>query len=106
MGKIALFTIPKVEAALPWFPTDAEVERYGRERVQEMQTLGEFMRQSDNRVREQVAILSSVLGLKYLIDLCPDCALREIIQLCERPDVNAVLTAYHPGKATAKRKVG
>jgi hypothetical protein len=104
MGKVALFTIPKIEPALPWFPTEAEIELHGREAIDDLRNIREFSRQSDNRIREQVAILGSVLGLNYLNELCPDCALKEIIQLCERPDVNAVLTAYGRGKAAADRK--
>ena len=38
------------------------------------------------------------MGLTYLTELCIDCALAEIIKLCERPDVNAVLNAYVQGK--------
>jgi hypothetical protein len=98
MGKVALFATPKVEPALPWFPTDAEVERYGRERVQQMQWSSEISRRIDDRVREQVAVLASVLGLTHLTQLCVDCALREIILLCERADVSAVLDAYAQGK--------
>jgi len=104
MGKIALFTIPKVEPALPWFPTDAEVEHHGRQRVQEMQLCSEISRQIDNSTRERVAVLAAVLGLTYLTELCVDCALSEIIKLCERPDVYAVLNAYHQGKVAAKGK--
>jgi hypothetical protein len=37
---------------------------------------------------------------------CVGCALCEIIKLCERPDVYAVLDAYQQGKAGTKRKVG
>lgn len=106
MGKIALFTLPKVEPALPWFPTDAEVERYGRERVKEMQWCSEITRQIDDSTRERVAILGSVLGLTHLAELCVDCALSEIIKLCERPDVYAVLDAFAKGKAAAGRKAG
>jgi hypothetical protein len=106
VGKIALFTIPKVEPALPWFPTDAEVERYGRERVQEMQWSSEISRRIDDSTREKVAVLVSVLGMKDLATLCVDCALAEIIKLCERPDVHAVLDAYQRSPFAAERKVG
>jgi hypothetical protein len=94
MGKILLFTVPKVEPKHPWCPTEADIQRYGRELAQQLQQSSEFSRQSDNRTREQVAILVSVLGMKDVANLCVDCALAEIIKLCERPDVNAVLAAY------------
>jgi hypothetical protein len=105
MGKVALFTIPKVERTLPWFPTDAEVERYGRERAQGMQWCSEITRQIDDSTRERVAVLGSVLGLTYLSELCVDCALKEIAELAtNRPDVYAVLDAFHKGKNAARRK--
>jgi hypothetical protein len=97
MGKVALFIKPTFDRAVPtfpWFPTDRELQ------------IGEISRQIDNSTREKVAVLVSVLGLTYLADLCVDCALSEIITLCERPDVYAVLNAYQQGKAAAKRKVG
>jgi hypothetical protein len=107
MGKIALFQIPKVEPTLPWFPTDAEAERYGRERVQQMRWCTEITRQIDDSTRERVAVLGSVLGLTYLNELCVDCALREIAELAtNRPDVYAVLDAFHKGKSAAVRKAG
>jgi hypothetical protein len=97
MGKVALFEKPKFDPAVPtfpWFPTNRELQ------------FGEITRQIDNSTREKVEILVSVLGLTYLAELCVDCALSEIIKLCERPDVCAVLDAYQQGKAAAKRKVG
>jgi hypothetical protein len=103
MGKVALFATPKIEPALPWFPTDAEVERYGRERVQQMRWCTEITRQIDDSTRERVAVLGSVLGLTYLSELCADCALDEIIKLCERPDVYAVLDAYQKHKSTGSQ---
>jgi hypothetical protein len=93
VGKVVLFAAPKVGPELPRFPTEQEL------------TFGEISRWVDDRTREKVAVLSYVLGLTHLTELCMDCALAEIIKLCERPDVNAVLTAYHQGKA-AKRKAG
>jgi hypothetical protein len=106
MGKVSLFAVPKVEQSLPWFPTDAEVERYGRDRAQEMQWCSEITRQIDDSTRERVAVLASVLGLTYLSELCVDCALKEIAELANRPDVYAVLDAFHKGKTAAKRKAG
>jgi hypothetical protein len=97
MGKVALFVKPTFDPAVPtfpWFPTDRELQ------------FGEITRQIDNSTREKVAVLVSVLGLTNLADLCVDCALSEIIKLCERPDVYAVLNAYQQGKAGAKRKAG
>jgi hypothetical protein len=52
-----------------------------------------------------VAVLVSVLGLTHLTELCVECALAEIIKLCDRPDVYVVLDAYQQGKAAAKRKM-
>jgi hypothetical protein len=97
MGKVALFKKPKIDPAFPtfpWFPTDRELR------------LGEITDQIDNGTREKVAVLASVLGLTHLTDLCVDCALAEIIKLCERPDVCAVLDAHAQGKAAAMRRVG
>jgi hypothetical protein len=90
MGKVALFAKPKFDPAVPtcpWFPTDRELQ------------FGEISRHIDNSTREKVDLLGSVLGLTYLTELCVDCALSEIIKLCERPDVYAVLDAYQQGKA-------
>jgi hypothetical protein len=95
MGKVALFTKPKSDPAAPahlWFPTDRELE------------FGEISRRIDNRTREQVKLLASVLGLTYLTELCVDCALREFITLSERPDVYAVLDAYAQGKAAERER--
>lgn len=97
MGKVALFKKPKVDPAFPtfpWFPTDRELR------------FGQITDQIDNSTREKVAVLVSVLGLTHLTGLCVDCALAEIIKLCERPDVYAVLDAYSHDKASAKRKAG
>jgi hypothetical protein len=100
MGKVVLFEKPTFDPAdpavpaFPWFPTNREIQ------------YGEITRQIDNSTREKVAVLAAVLGLTYLTELCVDCALSEIIELCERPDVYAVLDAYQQGKAAAKRKVG
>jgi hypothetical protein len=97
MGKVALFAKPKFDPAVPtfpWFPTDRELQ------------FGEITQQIDNSTREKVAVLGSVLGLTFLAELCVECALKEIIKLCERPDVNAVLDAHSQGKAAAKRKAG
>jgi hypothetical protein len=105
MGKVALFAIPKVEPVRPWQPTDADIKRYGRDLAQQLQWSSEISRQIDNSTREKVAVLVSVLGMKDLANLCVDCALAEIIKLCERPDVYAVLTAYGQRKATFERKV-
>lgn len=104
MGKIVLFELPKIEPKRRWCPTEADIQRYGRERVQEMQGFGEISRRIDNSTREKVAVLVAVLGLRYLADLCVDCALAEIVKLCERPDVYAVLTAYQQRNAGAVRK--
>jgi hypothetical protein len=93
MGKVALFAKPTFDPAIPtfpWFPTDRELQ------------LGEITRQIDNSTREKVRLLASVLGLTHLRELCVDCALAEIIKLCERPDVYAVLTAYQQDVATAR----
>jgi hypothetical protein len=95
MGKVALFKKPTFDPAVPtfpWFPTDRELQ------------FGEITCQIDNSTREKVEVLATVLGLKHLTDLCMECALSEIIKLCERPDVYAVLDAYQQGKAAAKRR--
>ena len=106
MGKVALFTIPKVEPACPWQPTEADIKRYGRDLAQQLQWGSEISRQIDNSTREKVAVLVSVLGMKDLANLCVDCALAEIIKLCERPDVYAVLDAFQQSKVGAERKAG
>jgi len=106
MGKVALFATPNIEPELPWFPTEHEIQRHGRVAMQELHDLREVSRQIDNSTREKVAVLVSVLGMKDLANLCVDCALAEIVKLCERPDVYAVLDAYQQGKTVAKRKVG
>jgi hypothetical protein len=105
MGKVLLFTKTKVEPELPWFPTENEIQRYGRDGAYEMRDRWTITRRVDKHTREQVDVLVNVLGLTHLTNLCVDCALAEIIKLCERPDVNAVLNAYAQGKAAAKRKV-
>jgi hypothetical protein len=97
MGKVALFVKPTFDPAVPtfpWFPTERELQ------------FGEITRQIDNSTREKVEVLATVLGLKHLAELCMECALSEIIKLCERPDVCAVLDAYQQGKAAARRKLG
>jgi hypothetical protein len=86
MGKVILFALPKTEPE--------------RELAQQMQCFGDFSRRSDAWTREQVEVLVSVLGMRDLATLCVDCALAEIVKLCERPDVNAVLNAHQQGKAT------
>jgi len=106
MGKVLLFTIPRAEPRRPWCPTEADIQRYGRDLAQQLQRSSEFSRQSDSRIREHVAVLVSVLGMKELANLCVDCALAEIIKLCERPDVNAVLGAYQPSPFTAEPNAG
>jgi hypothetical protein len=105
VGKVALFAIPKVEPVRPWCPTEADIKRYGRELAQQFQWSSEISRQIDNSTREKVAVLVSVLGMKDLATLCVDCALAEIIKLCERPDVYAVLDAFQQSKVAAERKV-
>jgi hypothetical protein len=92
MGKVVLFAVPKVGPELPRFPTEQELP------------FGEISRWVDDRTREKVAVLVSVLGLTHLTELCVDCALSEIIKLCERPDVYAVLDAFQKDKAAAKRR--
>lgn len=106
MGKVVLFARPTVEPVRPWLPTENEIRQYGREAMQELQQVREIGRWLDNSAREKVAVLVSVLGMTHLTELCVDCALSEIIKLCERPDVNAVLTAYQQCNAVTKRKVG
>jgi hypothetical protein len=106
MGKVALFAIPKVEPACPWQPTEADIKRYGRDLAQQLQWGSEISRQIDKSTREKVAVLVSVLGMKDLANLCVDCALAEIVKLCERPDVNAVLDAYQRSPFAAERKAG
>jgi hypothetical protein len=106
MGKVLLFTIPNVEPKRPWCPTETDIKRYGRDLAQQLQWSSEISGQIDNSTREKVAVLVSVLGMKDLANLCVDCALAEIVKLCERPDVYAVLDAYQQGKTVAKRKVG
>jgi hypothetical protein len=105
MSKVLLFAIPKVEPKRPWCPTEADIKRYGRDLAQQLQCSSEITRQIDNSTREKVAILVSVLGMKDLATLCVDCALAEIVKLCERPDVYAVLDAFQQSKVAAKRKV-
>jgi hypothetical protein len=105
MGKVALFAIQKVEPACPWQATEADIKRYGRDLAAQLQSSSEITRQIDDSTRERVAILVSVLGMKDLATLCVDCALAEIIKLCERPDVYAVLDAFQQSKVAAKRKV-
>src|SRR5664280_2542916 len=106
MGKVALFAIPKVEPARPWQPTEDDMKRYSRDLAQKLQWSSEISRRIDNSTREQVAVLVSVLGMKDLANLCVDCALAEIIKLCERPDVNALLDAYQRSPFAAERKAG
>jgi hypothetical protein len=105
MGKVLLFAVPKVEPKRPWCPTEADIQRYGRELAQQLQRSSEISRQIDDSTREKVAVLVSVLGMKDLATLCVDCALAEIIKLCERPDVYAVLDAFQQSKVVAQRKV-
>jgi hypothetical protein len=105
MGKVALFAIPKVEPVCPWQPTEADIKRYGRDLAQQLQWSSGISRQIDNSTREKVAILVSVLGMKDLATLCLDCALAEIIKLCDRPDVCTVLDAFQQSKVAATRKV-
>jgi hypothetical protein len=105
MGKVALFAIPKVQPVHPWHPTEADIKRYGRELALQLQANSEISRQIDDSTREKVAVLVSVLGMKDLASLCVDCALAEIIKLCERPDVYAVLDAHQRSPFAAKRKV-
>jgi hypothetical protein len=100
MGKVVLFAIPKVEPKRPWRPTEDAIKRYGRDLAQRLSF--DISCQIDNRVREQVAVLASVLGLSHLTELCVDCALAEIIKLCERVDVNAVLDAYANHKSALR----
>jgi hypothetical protein len=102
MGKVFLFSLPKVEPKLPWSPTEDDIKRYGRELAQQLNF--SIACHVDNRTREQVAVLVTTLGLTHLAELCVDCALSEIIKLCERPDVYAVLNAYQRGKSAAKRR--
>jgi hypothetical protein len=104
MGKVFLLAIPKVEPAPAWSPTEVDIKRYGRDLAAQFQSSSEFSRRSDSRIREQVAVLVSVLGMKDLVNLCVECALAEIIKLCERPDVNAVLDAHQRSRLAAKRK--
>jgi hypothetical protein len=99
MGKVLLFSVPKIEPRQPWRPTEADIQRYGRDLAQRLSY--DIACQVDNRTTEQVALLSYVLGLTHLAELCVDCALAEIIRLCERADVNAVLNAYARNKAVA-----
>jgi hypothetical protein len=106
MGKVALFAIPKVESVRPWYPTEADIKRYGRDLATQLQWSSEISRQIDDSTREKVAILVTVLGMKDLANLCVDCALAEIIKLCERPDVYAVLDAYQRSRCAAERKAG
>jgi hypothetical protein len=105
MGKVALFAIPKIEPACPWHPTEADIKRYGRDLAQQLQWSSEISRRIDDSTREKVAVLVSVLGMKELANLCVDCALAEIIKLCERPDVYAVLDAYQRSRCAAERRV-
>lgn len=108
MGKIFLFTTPKVEPELPRFPTEDEIHHLGRETIAELQRVRELGREIDNSTREKVALLVSVLGLTDLATLCVSCALWEIAELTKRrSDVCAVLRAYYEEKtATARRKAG
>jgi hypothetical protein len=85
VGKVALFAVPKVEPACSWQPTEADIKRYGRDLAQQPQWSSEISRQIDDSTREKVAVLVSVLGMKDLAILCVDCALAEIVKLCERP---------------------
>ncbi len=105
MGKVPLFAVPKVEPKRPSCPTESDIKRYGRDLAEQLQWSSEISRQIDNNTREKVAVLVSVLGMKDLATLCVDCALAEIVKLCERPDVYAVLDAYQQRKAAAERKV-
>jgi hypothetical protein len=105
MGKVVLFAAPKVDPARPWFPTEGEIQRFGHQTMQELQDLREISRQIDTRIRENVAVLVSVLGMTQLAELCVECASREIVELAKRPDVYAVLDAFNKGKAAAKREV-
>jgi hypothetical protein len=105
MCRVILFAKQKVDPQLFRFPEEHQIERLGLDSAQEL-PFGEISRQIDISTRERVAVLVSVLGLTYLTELCVDCALAEIIKLCERPDVYAVLDAYHHGKAALKRKAG
>jgi hypothetical protein len=106
MGKVALFATPKVEPVRPWHPTEDDIKRYGRDLAEQLRRSSEFSRQVDNSTREKVAVLVSVLGMKDLAILCVDCALAEIIKLCERPDVYAVLDAFQQSRCAAERKAG
>jgi hypothetical protein len=100
MGKVLLFAIPKVEPRPLWVPTEADIQRYGRELARQLSF--DISRQIDKMTREKVAVLVSVLGLKHLTELCVDCALAEIIKLCERPDVYAVLDAHQKHKSALR----
>jgi hypothetical protein len=102
MGKVLLFS-PPADGSAPR-PTESEGPRHGLCLARDL-PFAEFTRQVDTHTRERVAVLASVLGLTYLTDLCVECALKEIVKLCERPDVYAVLDASDRA-AVAKRKVG
>jgi hypothetical protein len=101
MGKVVLFEPPEARPPLPLFPTEAEIERSCS--FQPIVSWG-FSRWSDACTRQKVKVLANVLGLTYLNELCVDCALAEIIKLCERADVNAVLNAHAQGQAATRSK--
>jgi hypothetical protein len=103
MGKVALFAMPKVEPKAPWRPTEEDIKRYGCAFAQQLQWSSDFQIEIDNRTRERVAVLSNIMGLTYLTSLSNDDALDEIVKLCERPDVCAVLGGHHKRKVRERQ---
>jgi hypothetical protein len=99
MGKVVLFATPKVDPVRPWFPTESEIQRYGREEMRELQQIREISRQLDSSILEKIAVVASVLGMPELVKLNADDASAALIDLTKRPDVCAVLDAYQQGKA-------
>jgi hypothetical protein len=99
MGKVVLFATPKVDPVRPWFPTESEIQRYGREEMRELQQIREISRQLDPSILKEIAVVASVLGMPELVELNADDARAALIDLTKRPDVGAVRDAYQQGKA-------
>jgi hypothetical protein len=106
MGKVLLFSMPKVGPLPVWSPTEEEIGHLGPGSLEGLCQLKQRQHEIHIGILERATIVALVFGMPELATMNVDDASDALVELTKRrSDVCAVLDDYWC-RAAAKRKAG
>jgi hypothetical protein len=107
MGKVLLFSMPKVGPLPVWSPTEEEIGHLGPGSLEGLCQLKQRQHEIHIGILERASIVALVFGMPELAKMNVHDASDALVELTKRhADVRAVLGAYYERKSAVERKVG